>query len=338
MASSSDTDCVRNLGFTVLFEPEEVEAIADIVFVHGLQGHPKNTWTSEAVASEGINSTKIEQKTPSRGLKFWSKKRSSNASTPKSSNNLERITFWPYHLLRDDCKNVRILTWGYNSNVSEFFSGSANKGTILSYSRDLLGDLTGERGSCPTRPIIFVAHSLGGIIVKAMLLRANESEGGRDKDIYLSTKAILFLGTPHRGGNLTDWGETARRIVSAAGFDTGHQNIRDLAIDSPMLEDCRERFLKLHDRRKFEICTFQEGRGMKGTTLLGLNQKVVDDVSSEFTGTEKRFMIDANHMEMCRYSSKGDDGYRKVSRELRILCEDIEKGLKEEDALKHQER
>jgi hypothetical protein len=64
----------------------------------------------------------------------------------------------------------------------------------------------------------------------------------------------------------------------------------------------------------------------------------VDDVSSEFTGTERRFPIDANHMEMCRYSSKEDDGYRKVSRELSILCEDMEKSLKEEDALKHQKR
>jgi hypothetical protein len=118
------------------------------VFVHGLQGHPKNTWTPKHIASEGANSTKIEYKKPSRGIKFWSKKESSNASPPKSTNDLERITFWPYHLLRDDFKNVRILTWGYNSNVSEFFSGSANKGNILSYSRDLLGDLTGERGSC----------------------------------------------------------------------------------------------------------------------------------------------------------------------------------------------
>jgi ankyrin repeat domain-containing protein 50 len=64
----------------------------------------------------------------------------------------------------------------------------------------------------------------------------------------------------------------------------------------------------------------------------------VDDISSTFTGTETRFAIDANHMEMCRYSSKEDDGYRKVSRELRILCEDIEKSLKEKDAPKHQER
>ena len=107
-----------------------------------------------------------------------------------------------------------------------------------------------------------------------MLLRASDSEGERDKNIYLSTKAILFLRTPHRGGDFTDWGETARRIVSTAGFDTGHQNIRDLAIDSPMLEDCRERFFKLHNRRKFEIFTFQEGRGMKGTPLFSLNQKV----------------------------------------------------------------
>jgi hypothetical protein len=127
----------------------EADKTSSIVFVHGLQGHPKNTWTSKSVAREGANSTKIEHKAPSRGFKFWSNKRSSNASTPKSTDDLEeRLTFWPYHLLREDCKNVRILTWGYNSNVSEFFSGSANKGNILSYSRDLLGDLAGERRSC----------------------------------------------------------------------------------------------------------------------------------------------------------------------------------------------
>jgi ankyrin repeat domain-containing protein 50 len=107
-----------------------------------------------------------------------------------------------------------------------------------------------------------------------MLLRASESERERERNIYESANAILFLGTPHRGGNFVDLGETARRIVSAVGFDTSHQNIRDLAIDSQTLEDYHERFLKLYNRRKFEICTFQEGRGMKGTSILGLNQKV----------------------------------------------------------------
>lgn len=107
-----------------------------------------------------------------------------------------------------------------------------------------------------------------------MLLRASESERERERNIYESTRAILFLRTPHRGGNFVDLGEIARRIVSAAGFDTGYQKIRDLAIDSDTLEDYHERFLKLYNRKKFEICTFQEARGMKGTSVLGLNQKV----------------------------------------------------------------
>jgi hypothetical protein len=107
-----------------------------------------------------------------------------------------------------------------------------------------------------------------------MLLRASESDTDRERSIFESTSAILFLGTPHRGGNFVGWGETLRRIVSAAGFDTGSQNLHDLAIDSQILEDCHERFLKLYNRNKFEICTFQEARGMKGTSLGGLNQKV----------------------------------------------------------------
>jgi hypothetical protein len=123
--------------------------VSSIVFVHGLQGHPKNTWTAKSVANEGANSSKIEHKKKSNRIKFWAKKESSSASTPKPTSDLdERLTFWPYHLLPDDFKNIRILTWGYNSNVSEFFSGSANKGNVLSYSRDMLGDLTRERRSC----------------------------------------------------------------------------------------------------------------------------------------------------------------------------------------------
>lgn len=58
----------------------------------------------------------------------------------------------------------------------------------------------------------------------------------------------------------------------------------------------------------------------------------MDDVSSAFTGEETRFSIDANHMDMCRYWSKEDDGYRQISRELRILCEDIERSLEEDVA------
>lgn len=57
----------------------------------------------------------------------------------------------------------------------------------------------------------------------------------------------------------------------------------------------------------------------------------MDDVSSAFNGEDNRFSIDANHVEMCRYWSKEDDGYRQISRELRILCDEIERSIEEED-------
>lgn len=107
-----------------------------------------------------------------------------------------------------------------------------------------------------------------------MLLHAIDSELERERDVYESTKAILFLGTPHRGCDSVGLAEISRRIVSAGGFDTNHQNIAALAVDSQILEEYHERFLKLHNRKNFEIRTFQEALGMKGTSFANLNKKV----------------------------------------------------------------
>ena len=111
-----------------------------------------------------------------------------------------------------------------------------------------------------------------------MLLEANESDEKVQQALCKSTQAILFLGTPHRGSAYADMGETIRRIVSITGFDAANQNILALQIDSALLEKCDERFQKLRNRYGFEIHTFQEARGMKGTQILNLNEKVVTHV------------------------------------------------------------
>ena len=45
---------------------------------------------------------------------------------------------------------------------------------------------------------------------------------------------------------------------------------------------------------------------------------------------ERAQHIDANHMDMTRYSSRDDTGYRKVGGELCLLVKDIRKRLEEE--------
>jgi hypothetical protein len=95
-------------------------------------------------------------------------------------------------------------------------------------------------------------------------------------DIYISTEAILFLGTPHRGSSKAGIGEVVRKIVSVSGFDTTDQNIRALQINSSELEFIHELFMKLYDQkdRRFQVLTFQEAKSVVGISYLKLNERV----------------------------------------------------------------
>lgn len=73
--------------------------------------------------------------------------------------------FWPYNLLPKDIPDARIITWGYNAEVAHFLSPDS-KVRVRDHAKSLLNDLNGLRDAPETctRPIIFVAHSLGGIV------------------------------------------------------------------------------------------------------------------------------------------------------------------------------
>lgn len=77
--------------------------------------------------------------------------------------------FWPAELLPHDIPNTRIITYGYDSDVHVFLD-RLSQSSISPQSRRLLDDLGRLRQDNPGRPIIFIAHSLGGIVVKDVSL------------------------------------------------------------------------------------------------------------------------------------------------------------------------
>jgi pimeloyl-ACP methyl ester carboxylesterase len=72
--------------------------------------------------------------------------------------------FWPQDFLPYDIPEARVLTFGYNADAA-FGNTTAD---IVDYAKDLLGSLIDKREeeNETRRQIIFIAHSLGGIIVK----------------------------------------------------------------------------------------------------------------------------------------------------------------------------
>jgi hypothetical protein len=108
-----------------------------------------------------------------------------------------------------------------------------------------------------------------------MLLRASRSSDKRYEDIFKSTSAVFFLGTPHAGSPHAELGEVLRRIIRAVGFDSAGQNLAALRPDSTLLEQCREEFYLLYKKGAFEVYTFQEARSLKGASFGPFKDKVL---------------------------------------------------------------
>ncbi|KAK3942679.1 hypothetical protein QBC46DRAFT_447659 [Diplogelasinospora grovesii] len=232
--------------------------------------------------------------------------------------------FWPADLLPKECPLARILTWGYDTNVTRYMSGPVNKDSIFTHGKNLLYALGRDR---PTgRRIIFVAHSLGGIVVKEMLHSSSVSHDTIHQDILNSTSAVVFLGTPHRGSqDMAGIGETVRRIAATVlRVDTSSAMLDALGLRSSDLQRGQEAFSRLWSTYDFRVKTFQEGLGLTGVNIGVLKDKVVPE-SSSLLGDfrENAETLQANHFNMARFSGASDPNYRSVAGEVRSIYSSI---------------
>jgi hypothetical protein len=83
------------------------------------------------------------------------------------------------------------------------------------------------------RPLIFITHSLGGLLVKAMLRTAQTfNQADSKRSIVEQTKGIIFLATPHTGSHLANLvnniGTLARTSVSVEELKAHAPHLREL--------------------------------------------------------------------------------------------------------------
>lgn len=148
---------------------------------------------------------------------------------------------WPRDLLKHDLKNARIISWGYDSSVLKPIK-SSSQASIFGHVENLLNDISRVRDSLKAeiRPIIFVGHSLGGLLIKEALIRASEYLSNRQHvdlgAIYSCTKGIVFLGTPHRGSGKAGIAEIISNIAKIGLQNPNDKLIEVLSEDSQILE------------------------------------------------------------------------------------------------------
>lgn len=91
---------------------------------------------------------------------------------------------------------------------------SKSKGSVFHYAKSLLADLVNDRSLSRNEntALVFVAYSLGGIVVKdaLSLLRSDLTELSRILEV---TIGVIFLGTPYRGSKAASLGNTFAKVA-----------------------------------------------------------------------------------------------------------------------------
>ena len=146
--------------------------------------------------------------------------------------------------------NARILLFGYNANVA-FETSIAG---VKEHAVNLLNRIASKREDVEERPIVFVAHSLGGIVVKRALVEAKLDDSYRS--IREATHGIAFFGTPHQGGNSAKLGDIAASIVRGILRNPPNTFMEALKKDSLFSNDIVEDFR--HSLEDYYVVSFFE--------------------------------------------------------------------------------
>ncbi|KAI1738026.1 Alpha/Beta hydrolase protein [Xylaria scruposa] len=205
--------------------------------------------------------------------------------------------YWPADSLPSILPRAKIWTYGYNAGVNNKLFQPNNQNSILEHGNDFMVKM--ERALRDKLPIIFVAHSLGGLVVKAAINGMQSSIDSRYQQFSRRISAVVFCGTPHRGSDAAALGKLASNLLALALVDSNSRLLSDMRVDSRTLESIQTDFLRALYRTPLRIHSFQEGRALTG--VRGLNDKVVGDESSRLGLAEETFeTIDADHREMVR--------------------------------------
>ncbi|KAH8653538.1 hypothetical protein BX600DRAFT_82211 [Xylariales sp. PMI_506] len=265
------------LGLNVVYTPNDNVFKADIVFVHGLGGTSRWTWSKYKNAEL-----------------FWP------------------LTFLP---LEPELCHARILTFGYNAAFQK--SGSVTT-SVYDFAKDLLFDLkyakdeNKEELGIGNVPIIFVVHSMGGLVVKEAYMQGQNDPNY--EAIIKAVSAIIFLSTPHRGTNLA---QTLNRILDTILITNSKQYIADLKSNSLTLQKLNEQFR--HIAPRLDIVSFYETLPTP-IGLSSMNVMVLERDSSVlgYPGEISK-PLNADHHGVCKYESQQDPNYITVRNVLKTL-------------------
>ncbi|KAH7220717.1 hypothetical protein BKA60DRAFT_517511 [Fusarium oxysporum] len=109
------------------------------------------------------------------------------------------------------------MSFVYDSTIIHSDSAYVTQGSLDHEARSLCSLVEEQRSSTDSssRPIILVAHSLGGLVCATPIILGDRNAQGDDVEaVARDVAGMVFLGTPFAGSNAAKWRELVRKIFN----------------------------------------------------------------------------------------------------------------------------
>uniref|UniRef100_A0AAQ5YBS6 Protein SERAC1 n=1 Tax=Amphiprion ocellaris TaxID=80972 RepID=A0AAQ5YBS6_AMPOC len=248
---------------------------ADVLFIHGILGAAFKTWRQK-------DRVTLEEK---RGAESRD----------------DYTECWPKSWLAADCPNLRVLSVEYDSHLSDWMAKcpAENQRKSLAYrSQELLKKL--KQAGVGERPVVWVAHSMGGLLVKKMLMDASEDPDMQG--LLQNTKGVMFYSVPHHGTFMAEYSVNVRYLLFPS------IEVRELCKDSPALRNLNENFLNIAKEKEIKVLSFAE---TLPTNIGPMIKILVVPTQSANLGIGELIEVDVDHLNICKPEKKDSFLYKR---------------------------
>ncbi|KAI9867453.1 MAG: hypothetical protein M1813_009011 [Trichoglossum hirsutum] len=203
---------------------------------------------------------------------------------------------WPQQLLPQDIPKARIITFGYDGDITKFWA-STSRNSIGNHAQNLVALLANLRERTET----------------ALLASKNSAEQHMQK-ILDCTRAIAFLGTPHCGSDLETWASVFGNFTSLI-LETNETIVGVLEAHSEVLARIQQEFHTMVRARadtgkpRLNITCFYEELAVPAVGMIVPKHSAI---LPSYTSIG----IWSNHLDMTKFRGSEAPGYVIVSMEL----------------------
>jgi hypothetical protein len=250
----------------------------DVVFVHGLGGDPIATWRSGT----------------------------------------DENTSWPHWLALEFGTQIGVWSLGYAAAPTKwqgfpFFGGKdPDAGAAMSLPRraeNALDRLVGA--GIGQRPLCFITHSLGGLLVKSILRRSADSQFPPDRlQVVEQCRGVLFLATPHHGSRLAD-------LAGAIKVYLPSVSTLDLKDNDDHLMDLYEWYRSYAPTHHILTRSYYENKETKGVVIVVKRSSADPGVAGETALGNTP--LDRDHLEISKPRNRQDQAYIGSTQLIRLI-------------------